>query len=225
MPFGYDWPQLHAALNDLPTALLLLAVLFEIASLIWKRESLRNAGYWTLLAGAVGGVLAVLSGLQAEDHIQHGEAIHEIMETHEKLALTTLGIFAVLAVWRLIRERKMLGTERALALVLGLVGLGFMVATAREGGELMFEHAAGVPTATLEAEIRNRAEGHHHHPGEADDDHDADADHDHADADHHDHDEAAPAAATDSAHADSAHADSAKPHTHTHAPGTPPHKD
>ena len=26
---GYDWPRLHAALNDLPTALLLTALLFD----------------------------------------------------------------------------------------------------------------------------------------------------------------------------------------------------
>jgi uncharacterized membrane protein len=81
--FGYDWPRLHAALNDLPAALLLLAVLFELASVILRRPSLRVAGYWTLVAGAVGGVLAVLSGLQAEEHIAHGEAVHELMETHE----------------------------------------------------------------------------------------------------------------------------------------------
>ena len=28
--FGYDWPRLHAALNDLPTALLVTAALFEL---------------------------------------------------------------------------------------------------------------------------------------------------------------------------------------------------
>ena len=28
--FGYDWPRLHAALNDLPAALLLMAALFEL---------------------------------------------------------------------------------------------------------------------------------------------------------------------------------------------------
>ena len=30
--FGYDWPRLHAALNDLPAALLLVAVLFDLAA-------------------------------------------------------------------------------------------------------------------------------------------------------------------------------------------------
>src|SRR5919202_5974402 len=110
---GYDWPRLHAALNDLPTALLLTALIFDIAAFATRRESLRLVSFWTLVAGAIGGIAAVVSGLQAEDHIAHGEAVHEIMETHETLALTTLGVFAVLALWRIIRERRMRMAERA----------------------------------------------------------------------------------------------------------------
>ena len=83
---GYDWPRLHAALNDLPAALLLVAVLFELTSLILRKPALRVVGFWTLVIGAIGGVLAVISGLQAEEHIAHGEAVHRVMETHEKLA-------------------------------------------------------------------------------------------------------------------------------------------
>src|SRR6185437_15432177 len=144
---GYDWPRLHAALNDLPAALLLVAVLFEVAGLATRRPSLRVAGYWTLIAGAVGGALAVISGLQAEEHIAHGEAVHRLMETHEELALITLGIFAVVAVWRIVREKRMGGTERGAALALALVGTATLVATAVYGGRLVFDHAAGVPTA------------------------------------------------------------------------------
>jgi uncharacterized membrane protein len=202
---GYDWPRLHAALNDLPAALLLLAVLFELASVILRRPNLRVAGYWTLVSGAVGGVLAVLSGLQAEEHIAHGEAVHELMETHEKLALITLGIFAVVALWRIVRESRMGGTERGAALGLSLVGLGVLLTTAAYGGKLVFDHAAGIPTPVLEEEIHERAEGHHHGAGEEADE----------------HDETTPA---DSAH-DAAPAESTAPGGHTHPPGTPPHKD
>jgi uncharacterized membrane protein len=210
--FGYDWPRLHAALNDLPAALLLLAVLFELASVLLRRPSLRTAGYWTLVTGAVGGVLAVLSGLQAEEHIAHGEAVHELMETHEKLALITLGIFAVVALWRIVRENRMGGTERGAALVLSLVGLGVLLTTAAYGGKMVFDHAAGIPTPVLEEEMHERAEGHHHHgAGEEADEHD-----EHEPV----HDEAAPA---DSAH--TAPADSTASGGHTHPPGTPPHKD
>src|SRR6476646_8414684 len=162
---GYDWPRLHAALNDLPAALLLVAVLFELASLILHKPALRVVGFWTLVIGAIGGALAVISGLQAEEHIAHGEAVHRVMETHETLGLITLGIFAVVAIWRILRETRMAGAERALVLALSLGGTGFLLATASYGGRLVFEHAAGIPTPVLEEEMHERAEGHHHHNG------------------------------------------------------------
>jgi uncharacterized membrane protein len=207
--FGYDWPRLHAALNDLPAALLLVSVLFDLGGL--RRPALRVAGVWTLIAGAIGGVLAVVSGLQAEDHIAHGEAVHRVMETHEELALITLGIFAVVALWRIVREHRMGGGERGAVLLASLAGTGVLLATAVYGGKLVFDHAAGITTEVLQAETHERAEGHHHgaegeEPG----------------GDDHEH--AAPGAAADSTTLAPA-AGSTEPAGHTHAPGTPPHKD
>ena len=201
---GYDWPRLHAALNDLPTALLLVAVLFDLAALLRRSDSLRLAGFWTMVTGAVGGVAAVISGLQAEDHIEHGEAVHRVMETHETLALITLGIFAVLALWRIVRERRMGSGERRLSMILSLGGLGLMFATAIYGGKLVFEHAAGIPSPVLQAELRERNEGHHHGAGAADE------------PSHE------PAAAGDSS---PGHVDSPGTPPHTHPSGTPPHQD
>jgi uncharacterized membrane protein len=202
--FGYDWPRLHAALNDLPAALLLVAALFELLALATRRESFRQVSFWTLIVGAIGGVAAVLSGLQAEENISHGDAVHRVMETHELLAFITLGIFGVLALWRIWRERKMGTTERALALALALGGAGVLLATSAYGGRLVFDHAAGIPTEVLTNETTQRSEGHEHAPGEG-----------HGDGDH----EHAPAAATTAGDstADSAAAD------HVDPPGTPPH--
>lgn len=206
--FGYDWPRLHAALNDLPAALLLFAVLFELLALATRKETFRQVSFWTLIVGAIGGVAAVLSGLQAEEHIAHGEAVHRVMETHELLGFITLAIFGVLAVWRIWRERRMGATERALALALSLGGAGVLIATASYGGRLVFDHAAGIPTEVLTSETRERAEGHEHTPGEG-----------HGD-DGHEHepatapvvrDSAAPAPATPAAS------------DHVDPPGTPPH--
>jgi uncharacterized membrane protein len=208
---GYDWPRLHAALNDLPAALLLVAVLFDVLSALLRRPALRVAGFWTLMAGAVGGVLAVLSGLQAEEHIAHGEAVHELMETHEEFALITLGIFALVALWRIVRERRMGGTERTLVLVASVCGTALLLTTAVYGGKLVFEHAAGIPTAVLQEEMHERSEGHHHHGGAGE----ADEAHEHEERT----DSTAPAPLAAPA------ADSTAPAGHTHAPGTPPHKD
>jgi uncharacterized membrane protein len=209
--FGYDWPRLHAALNDLPPALLLVAVIFDVVAAVTKRASLRTAGYWTMIAGAVGGGLAVLSGLEAEDHIAHGEAVHQVMERHETLAFITLGVFAVVALWRILREKRMGHTERTAALVISLAGVVALLATSVVGGKLVFDHAAGIPTEVLQSEMHERAEGHHHHGGEADEN------------GGDDRDEAAPVPAADSVSADSASA--AATGDHTHPPGSPPHRD
>src|SRR6266702_764426 len=52
---GYDAPRWHAALNDLPVALLIAAVFFDLGAALWKRESLKWAGIWTLWAAVLDG--------------------------------------------------------------------------------------------------------------------------------------------------------------------------
>jgi uncharacterized membrane protein len=203
--FGYDWPRLHAALNDLPVALLLVAVLFDLLAVVTKRQSFREIGVWTMLVGAIGGAVAVLSGLQAEEHISHGDAVHRVMQTHEQLGLITLGVFGVLSLWRIVRERRMGARERALSLILSLAGVGVLFATGFYGGKLVFDHAAGIPTEVLQRELQERAKDHQHGAGE-------------------EH----PAVAPDSsapASEDNDHVDPAGAPPHPHSPGTPPHAD
>ena len=194
--FGYDWPRFHAAVNDLPAALLLVTVLFDLGAWRTRRESLKAAALWTLWAGVIGGWVAVLAGLKAEDAIEHGEAIHELMETHQTLALTTMGIFTALLLWRLFRRNRLTGAEEAGVRVLGVAGLVTVIWTGVLGGKLAFEHAAGISNATMQAELENRAAGHHHEAGAGD----------------------------EAEEAEHQHADSGADSTHRHAPGTPPHK-
>jgi uncharacterized membrane protein len=214
--FGYDWPRVHAMFVAFPIALLPIAVLFDLAGLTRKSEVLRRTGLTLLLIGTIAAGGAVLAGLQAEDAIDHGNAIHHLMEEHQTLAYFTLGTFAIVALWRLFRERKMGGKERIATFVLSLVGLGFLIDTGHHGGKLVFEHAAGVSNATLKAEMIDRGHGHVHGPGEAHHHDDADEDHDHAGDPH---DEAAPA----DSHSNSDSATQRAPHTHP--PGTPAHQD
>ena len=163
---GYDAPRWHAVLNDFPVALLFAAVVFDFGAAIWKRESLKWAGIWTLWAGVLGGWAAVVAGKLAEKAIDHGDAIHELMEQHERQALVTMGIFTVILAWKMYRRFALPTMEewvtRALS-VLGVVGVCY---TGSMGGKLMFEHAAGIPAKTLEAEVQNRAAGHQHEAGE-----------------------------------------------------------
>ena len=165
--FGYDMPRLHAALNDLPAALLVVAVLFELASWGLKRESLKWAALWTLWAGVIGGWAAVIAGELAEDVIEHGEAIHDLMETHETLALTTMILFTVVLGWKLWRRFRVSPAEEWVLRILSVAGLVLVTATGVYGGKLMFEHAAGIPMKTMRAEMEDREKGHEHEHGAA----------------------------------------------------------
>jgi len=159
---GFDWPRLHAALNDLPAALLFATVLFDVAAWLTRRDSLRAAALWTLWAGVIGGWAAVIAGLQAEEVIEHGEAIHELMEDHETLALVTMGIFTVVLGYKLFRRGRLSAGEELALRGLSVAGFVGVIWTAWLGGKMAFEHGAGVTTAAMQAEIQDRAKAHAH---------------------------------------------------------------
>lgn len=156
----------HAALNDLPPTLWAASVAFDLLGSAFKRDSLKAAGFWTLIGGVLGSILAVASGLIAEDRIAHSEVVHQIMERHETWAISVSIAFALLAVWRLWRRGALPRAERPVYLILASVGALAILYTAHLGGTMVYQHGAGVPTAAMEQEIKGRADHHHDEAGE-----------------------------------------------------------
>jgi uncharacterized membrane protein len=155
--FGYDAARLHAAANDLAPVLLPMAVLFDLLGAFLKRESLKAAGFWALLFGVGGGVLAIITGLLAEEATPHGEQAHAVMSTHETLAYIVVGLFAILAIWRLLRRGVWNEKEQPIALTAGVIGIALVVVQASWGGKLVFEHGVGIPTPALQSALQDRA--------------------------------------------------------------------
>lgn len=191
--------ELHAMLNDLPATLLVLSVVFDLAGSATKREALKTVGFWMLVAGAVGAVLALLSGLAAERSIEHGGAVHLVMKRHETLAITATILFGGLAAWRIWRRGHLSPKERPTYLTMAAVGALLVFWVGHIGGTIVYRYGGGVPTTVMEGALADRTAGHSHDDG---------AGHDHG---------VGPALA-DSAAADSAGAD------HEHAPGTREHE-
>jgi hypothetical protein len=106
-------------------------------------------------------------------------------------------VFTLVLAWKLWRRFQLRQGEDIVLKVVSLVGIVLLVRTGTIGGTLMFDHAAGMPTAELQAEIENRVGGHVHAPGTMD----------HVDQP-----------------ADSAARGDSAPPTHVDPPGTPPHK-
>lgn len=176
----YDAARLHAALNDLPAALLVAAVLFDLAGWLRKRESLGWAAIWTLWLGVVGGWASIVAGKLAEAAIDHGDAIHDLMERHELLGYITMGVFTVVLLWKLWRRAGRGAAEEWTLRALSVAGLVTLLLVANLGGRLVFEHGAGVPSELMRTELLDRgvllpqadsaasaapAGGHQHAPG------------------------------------------------------------
>ena len=177
---GYDAVRLHAALNDLPTALLTAAILFDLGAWLRKRESLTWASLWCLWAGVLGGWAAVVAGNLAAEDIDHSDAVHEIMKRHELLGAIVMGLFTVLLVWKLWRRAGRSAVEEGTLRLLGVAGLAGLLLVANLGGRMVFDHAAGVSNAEMIAELKDRkalpmmsdsaaaapmGQGHTHAPG------------------------------------------------------------
>jgi len=163
----YDAARLHAALNDLPAALLFTGVIFDLLAAATKRDGLRAAGFWMIVSGAIGAGLAVASGLLAERTIEHGEGMHLVMEQHETLAIATTVLFGAIALYRVIRRGHMGPREQPVVLTAGVIGLGLLLVTAQRGGALVFDWGGGISTSSLERGLDDRGTHQHGAPDAA----------------------------------------------------------
>lgn len=138
---------LHPMLVHFPIALLVTSVLFDAAGTLIEREALREGGLWLLVLGLVGGVAAAVAGDLAEEAAEKAGVAETLIETHELLAFITLGLFGGLLLYRLVLRNQF--TRRALAVYFlgAAIGLGTLAATGHLGGDLVYEHGAGVNAA------------------------------------------------------------------------------
>lgn len=138
---------LHLMLVHFPIALLFASVLFDVASKALTRDSLREAALWLLGLGLLGGIVAALAGGQAEDAAEKAGVAEALIETHETLAYITLGITAILFLSRLLLRNRFSTRALAAYLVMAAIGLVAVSATGHTGGNLVYEHGAGINAA------------------------------------------------------------------------------
>ena len=146
-----DFP-LHPMLVHFPIALLFVSVLFDVVGRVFARDSLCEGAHWLLGLGFLGGIAAAIAGNLAEHAAEKAGVAERLIETHETLAYVTLGIMAVLFAVRLLLRNRF-GT-RALAayLALATAGLVAISATGHTGGNLVYEHGAGMHSSQHLAE-------------------------------------------------------------------------
>jgi len=138
----------HAMIIHFPIALLMAGFLSEILGLVTKKEFYKNAAVFLLLLGALGAIVAYVSGNLAGEGIGEGP-LKDPLELHELAANVTLWLAVVTALLRVIvfyfkYDRRWI---RWSFIILFTVLAGSVATTGYLGGQLVYKHAAGVQLA------------------------------------------------------------------------------
>jgi uncharacterized membrane protein len=122
------------------------SVLFDIVAYCSRKEAFEKAAFWNLTLGVLTGAAAVITGLLAEASVPSFPILHETVERHETLAFISLGVFVVLFLWRILRSGAFFARWRVFYLLLSVIGILGLSATAYYGGELVYKFGVGMPS-------------------------------------------------------------------------------
>ena len=135
----------HAMLVHFPIALLLFSFAFFIASRIFQNEILLKVSMWGLVMGTAGAVVAVITGLIAEDIAPHTEQAHIILTTyHEPLGLTVMSWALLLTILSLIVRWKFTKGMSAIFILLFSALIALIAMTGYYGHQMVYEHGMAV---------------------------------------------------------------------------------
>jgi uncharacterized membrane protein len=137
----FDINTLHPKIVHFPVALFLSAAVFELVSLLLKKESIHRTALHVYILAALSAPLALITGLIAEDaaHVHH-----YLLERHELCAYITLctSWTGLLVLW--IVSKKAPQYSRKVFLIFTLVLAAVVLLTGYYGGRMVYEYGIGV---------------------------------------------------------------------------------
>lgn len=132
------WAKLHGASTHFPIAMILGACAFDLlAVLAWEMPLGRNAsiaGMFAITLGALGGILAVASGL----FLTKGEIWgSDALRWHHLFVWPAFGLMVAVASWRLIVRDRLTRRSYVVYVAVQLVLTALIAASGYWGGELL----------------------------------------------------------------------------------------
>ncbi len=135
--------NIHPLVVHFPIAFLTGAALFYFLSWIFRNQTFATTAFLLLVVGTLAAGAAVGTGLYGEEGVMVSRSVRaNLLETHEKLMLTTLGVSIGLAIWAVI-ARPFPKKKRVLFLFLLLVLLGMTTVGADYGARMVYDYNAG----------------------------------------------------------------------------------
>jgi uncharacterized membrane protein len=135
--------NIHPILVHFPIAFLSGAALLYALAWIARHDELAFAALLLLILGTLSAAAAAGTGLYAEDGVMVSRSVREqLLDHHEDLMLTMLGLSIVLSIWASIK-RPFPRKGRPFFILLLLVMLGVMSVGADYGARMVYDYNAG----------------------------------------------------------------------------------
>jgi len=138
--------SLHPISVHFAIALFVIAVLVDLAAFAMRRREYHRVAWVNLALAACGAIAAVVLGYSAELALRPTHEAHQTLDVHKQMALVGLGIILVLWAWRyaLRGEFPRRASAAVLYIILSVAGLGAIGGAGYYGGEMVYQHGAGV---------------------------------------------------------------------------------
>jgi uncharacterized membrane protein len=140
----FDSALLHPITVHFVIALFVVAVLLDLAALMTGRREYHRVAWVNLAVAAVAGVAAIFAGFTAELALKTTHEVHLTLDTHKLLGFASVGGILLLAAWRYALRGGFPQTGVIAYVTLSLAGLGAISGAGYYGGEMVYEHGAGV---------------------------------------------------------------------------------
>lgn len=153
-----DWaPNVHPMIVHFPIALLFTAAFVDTIGIILKGQDLwRRAAVGLYAAGTLGAVAAWFTGERAADSVFLPTDANALLTEHSDLGHYVLYFFAAYGLIRLVLFAMNMDTKtstRAIAWLVGLVGIGLVWVTADHGAEMVYRYGVGVQAVPTETTV------------------------------------------------------------------------
>ncbi|MFA5975779.1 MAG: DUF2231 domain-containing protein [Elusimicrobiota bacterium] len=138
--------NLHPAFVHFPIALIPAALLLYFLGILLAKPALNIAGRACLYFSLISGIVAVWTGLIAQDSFPHNEVIHHMMQTHRTIGLILMVLLGLLTLWSFWHDDQR--PRGAWAFILVLAGATYLVLQNGDlGSRMVYIEGAAVKPA------------------------------------------------------------------------------
>jgi len=141
--------EFHPPVVHFAIAMVIMGVLFDIAGFVLRKESLKHAGFWSMMVGVIAVWGAAITGHQAEELVEHaveGTKAYKVLEEHEELGEILPWAVSAIGLLRLFLFFKKNNLLFAAYLIAGLAVAGAVGFQGKIGGKLVYEYGVGIKT-------------------------------------------------------------------------------